>query len=375
MWVTSFTDSSVDPVIVPAVSRVVKVSAFTTPASEFDNPLAVITDAFAPVLRGPGGGAVTSVAGRTGDVTLSKADVGLSNVDNTADANKPVSTAQAAADTAVLNAASADATAKANAAVAASTPAAHASNTSNPHNVTAAQVGADPAGTASAALSAHTGAADPHTQYVLESTVGAAGGVASLDGAGQVPAAQLPAIAVTELLGTVASQSAMLALSGQKGDWCVRSDSGTTWIITGADPSLLAGWTELVYPAAPVSSVAGRSGAVTLTSSDLTDTTAAGRALLDDADSAAQRATLGLGDAATKNVGTAAGTVAAGDDSRLSDARTPTTHTHALSGLTQSSATTGQVPTWNGSAWAPATPSGGGVTAGFAIAMSLVFGG
>jgi len=39
-------------------------------------------------------GAVTSVAGKTGTVTLAKADVGLSNVDNTSDANKPVSTAQ-----------------------------------------------------------------------------------------------------------------------------------------------------------------------------------------------------------------------------------------------------------------------------------------
>lgn len=36
---------------------------------------------------------VTSVAGKTGDVTLVKADVGLANVDNTSDANKPVSTA------------------------------------------------------------------------------------------------------------------------------------------------------------------------------------------------------------------------------------------------------------------------------------------
>ncbi len=36
---------------------------------------------------------VTSVAGRTGDVTLTKSDVGLANVDNTSDANKPVSTA------------------------------------------------------------------------------------------------------------------------------------------------------------------------------------------------------------------------------------------------------------------------------------------
>jgi hypothetical protein len=36
---------------------------------------------------------VLSVAGQTGNVTLAKGDVGLSNVDNTSDANKPVSTA------------------------------------------------------------------------------------------------------------------------------------------------------------------------------------------------------------------------------------------------------------------------------------------
>ncbi|WP_420433017.1 hypothetical protein [Hyphobacterium sp.] len=37
---------------------------------------------------------VTSVAGKSGEVTLVKADVGLGNVDNTSDADKPVSTAQ-----------------------------------------------------------------------------------------------------------------------------------------------------------------------------------------------------------------------------------------------------------------------------------------
>lgn len=37
---------------------------------------------------------VTSVAGKTGAVSLTKADVGLGNVDNTSDASKPVSTAQ-----------------------------------------------------------------------------------------------------------------------------------------------------------------------------------------------------------------------------------------------------------------------------------------
>lgn len=45
--------------------------------------------------------------------------------------------------------------------------------------------------------------------------------------------------------------------------------------------------------------------------------TAFGRTLIDDADAPASRATLGLGNSATLNVGTTTGTVAAGDDSRV----------------------------------------------------------
>ena len=44
-----------------------------------------------------GSGAVTSVNGMVGAVTLTKSNVGLTNVDNTSDKNKPVSTAQQAA--------------------------------------------------------------------------------------------------------------------------------------------------------------------------------------------------------------------------------------------------------------------------------------
>lgn len=42
---------------------------------------------------GGGGGAVDSVNGKTGDVVLVKSDLGLGNVDNTSDLNKPISTA------------------------------------------------------------------------------------------------------------------------------------------------------------------------------------------------------------------------------------------------------------------------------------------
>jgi hypothetical protein len=52
-------------------------------------------------------------------------------------------------------------------------------------------------------------------------------------------------------------------------------------------------------------------------STDISDATAIGKALLTAADAAAERTALGLGSAATLAVGTTAGTVAAGDDSRF----------------------------------------------------------
>jgi hypothetical protein len=56
-------------------------------------------------LNSGGTAGVTSVNTRTGAVTLTKSDVGLSNVNNTSDANKPVSTAvQTALDGKVTNA-------------------------------------------------------------------------------------------------------------------------------------------------------------------------------------------------------------------------------------------------------------------------------
>ena len=183
-----------------------------------------------------------------------------------------------------------------------------------------------------------------------------------------------------------------------------RADS-KTWEVTSLAPVV---WTEVAAGGGAVSSVAGRTGDVVLTHDDIGgvssgvllgrheagtgnaqhvslastfvlqgstltlvaasigtsklggDITAAGKAILDDVDAAAQRATMGaevagaaatavsahtglpdphpqyalesaLGGAAVLNVGTTAGTVAAGNDSRLSDARTPTAHasTHA----------------------------------------------
>ncbi len=104
---------------------------------------------------------------------------------------------------------------------------------------------------------------------------------------GKLLVSQLPEIAVTDFLGGVANQSSMLALTGQKGDWCTRTDDGKIYIITGADPTLISDWTELTYPAAPVTSVAGRTGVVTLSTSDIAGLgTASGTASTDYATAA-----------------------------------------------------------------------------------------
>lgn len=97
-------------------------------------------------MNGAGLAPVQSVAGRDGDVVLFKSDVGLSDVDNTADVNKPVSTAtqtalDAKATVVALNS--------------------HEADTLNPHNVTKAQIGLPDVDNVSAAnlrdRSTHTG--------------------------------------------------------------------------------------------------------------------------------------------------------------------------------------------------------------------------
>ena len=75
-------------------------------------------------------------------------------------------------------------------------------------------------------------------------------------------------------------------------------------------------------PAAPVISVAGKTGAVVLTSSDIS----------------------GLGNSSTRNVGTAAGTVAAGDDSRITGALQLTTFNGYVA---SANCTTSQSMYWN----------------------------
>jgi hypothetical protein len=115
-------------------------------------------------------------------------------------------------------------------------------------------------------------------------------------------------IAIVDYLGSVGSQAAMLLLVGNQGDWCTRSDLGTNWILSGTDPTILANWTQWSYPpisfGSPVASAPGDTG---------TDGVAGTSSRSDHKH-------------ARESFGTTAGSVCQGNDSRLSDSRTPTAH-------------------------------------------------
>ncbi len=90
---------------------------------------------------------------------------------------------------------------------------------------------------------------------------------------GVVPSSQIPAIALVQYLGQVSSQAAMLALRGQGGDWCIRTDGGASeWVIVANDGALLADWVQMPTGTAGVSSINGQTGAVTLGTGDLEET-------------------------------------------------------------------------------------------------------
>lgn len=96
----------------------------------------------------------------------------------------------------------------------------------------------------------------------------ASGNVPVLDSNGKLDTSILPALAISDTF-VVASQTAMLAVTAEVGDIAVRTDLNKTFILRVTGASTLANWQEILTPTAAVSSVAGKTGAVTLTASDV----------------------------------------------------------------------------------------------------------
>lgn len=105
--------------------------------------------------------------------------------------------------------------------------------------------------------------------------------ITGLISSGKIDENLLPALAVTDTY-EVASEAAMLGLSCQKGDIAVRSDVNKCFILKQLPANTLSNWVELRTPTDAVLSVAGKTGAVTLGTGDITglDTALAGKAPL-----------------------------------------------------------------------------------------------
>ena len=231
--------------------------------------------------------------------------LGTDQVDNTSDANKPISSATATALAGKLdkitNLTSRVLTIDASG-VQTSLPYSSASATANSVALRDANGRVKIADGSAAADAASKGQMD--TALALRQLLtekGAANGYVPLDSNGKIPAAYIPALAINEYLGPVASQAAMLALTGQRGDWVIRTDQNNTeFRLSADDPTVLANWVQ-INPAGggggsgAVSSVAGRTGAVILSAADISDTTADTRSIITAANFAAVKALLALG--------------------------------------------------------------------------------
>lgn len=147
-------------------------------------------------------------------------------------------------------------------------------NRNNHTNTQLASTISDFSTAADARVAVHVGLADPHTQYQLETEKGAANGYPSLDGTGKIPTSQLPALALTDVY-TVVSQVAQLALVAQEGDVAIRTDLNKSYVHNGGAAGTMADWSELLTPTDSVLTVAGRTGAVVLSSADVTNFDAA----------------------------------------------------------------------------------------------------
>ena len=80
--------------------------------------------------------------------------------------------------------------------------------------------------------------------FVTLATANVANGYAALDGAGKISTSVLPALAIGDTF-VEDSEVDMLALVAEIGDVCKRTDEGKTYVLQGADPSILGSWVDI----------------------------------------------------------------------------------------------------------------------------------
>jgi hypothetical protein len=120
-----------------------------------------------------------------------------------------------------------------------------------------------------AAIEIISGLQDEIDAKIPTSQKGAASGVAPLGVDGKIPSAYIPSLAIGDTFPNVASQAAMLLLNAQAGDIALRVDQNKTYTLLQEPASEITNWVALLTPDAPVQSVNGQTGNVSLAKSDI----------------------------------------------------------------------------------------------------------
>ena len=104
---------------------------------------------------------------------------------------------------------------------------------------------------------------------INKSESGIANGLATLDATGKIPSSQLPSI-LLHSVNVVDGQTQMLALpNAAVGTVAIRTDINKNFVLAELPASELNNWKELLAPVAPVQSVNGKTGNISLTKTDL----------------------------------------------------------------------------------------------------------
>lgn len=89
------------------------------------------------------------------------------------------------------------------------------------------------------------------------------GNVVAVGSDGKIASSLIPSLAIMDIY-EAESEAAMLALSGQKGDICIRTDEAKTYILAGDSATVKENWKWLQTPDCKVQSVNGKTGAVVI---------------------------------------------------------------------------------------------------------------
>lgn len=288
---------------------------------------------------------VTTLNGRSGDVVLGKADVGLASVDNTADASKAVASAAKLTTARTINGVAFDGTANITIADATKEPKITAGSAGQYWRGdkswqtldAAAVAGLGTAATTNAsayATAAQGTAADSAVQPGDLSAVATSGAYSDLTGTPSL-AAVATSGSYSDLGGTPAIPDSLTDLDTTvTGTQLNALKSKVDGIAVGAEVNVQSDWNAASGDALILNKPSTfPPSAHTHTASQISDATALGRSLVTAASASAARSAIGAG-TSSLTTGTTASTACAGNDARLSDARTPTAHTHLTSQVT-----------------------------------------